>query len=78
MFFQFEPAQREFCNISLSKPSKALVVRVHLWRVSAAGAALEYLERTQASQMPKIQRYLYLFSRRASGPSMLTLVAISN
>ncbi|HEY9681091.1 MAG TPA: DNA mismatch repair protein MutS [Oculatellaceae cyanobacterium] len=53
MFFQFEPAQRRILQYFGVKTLEGFGCQSSPLAVSAAGAALEYLERTQASQMPK-------------------------
>jgi DNA mismatch repair protein MutS len=53
MFFQFEPAQRRILQYFGVKTLEGFGIQASPLAVSAAGAALEYLERTQASQMPK-------------------------
>jgi DNA mismatch repair protein MutS len=53
MFFQFEPAQRRILQYFGVKTLEGFGCQAMPLAVSAAGAALEYLERTQASQMPK-------------------------
>lgn len=53
MFFQFEPSQRRILQYFGVKTLEGFGCQALPLAVSAAGAALEYLERTQASQMPK-------------------------
>ncbi len=53
MFFQFEPAQRRILQYFGVKTLEGFGCQAMPLAVSAAGAALEYLERTQACQMPK-------------------------
>lgn len=53
MFFQFESAQRRICAIFGVSTLEGFGCHRMPLAVSAAGAALEYLEKTQAAQMPK-------------------------
>lgn len=53
MFFQFEPAQRRILQTFGVATLEGFGCQSLPLAVSAAGAALEYLEKTQAAQMPK-------------------------
>jgi DNA mismatch repair protein MutS len=53
MFFQFEPAQRRIQQFFDVKTLEGFGCHGMPLAISAAGAILEYLERTQASQMPR-------------------------
>ncbi|MBS2002276.1 MAG: DNA mismatch repair protein MutS [Cyanobacteria bacterium SZAS LIN-5] len=53
MFFQFEPAQRRILQTFGVATLEGFGCQSLPLAVSAAGAALEYLEKTQAAEMPK-------------------------
>ena len=53
MFFQFEPAQRRILQNFGVKTLEGFGCQLMPLAVSAAGAVLEYLEKTQAALMPK-------------------------
>ncbi len=53
MFFQFEPAQRRIQQFFDVKTLEGFGCHAMPLAVSAAGAILEYLERTQSSEMPR-------------------------
>lgn len=53
MFFQFEPAQRRICQFFEVTTLEGFGCHKMPAAVSAAGAALEYLEKTTGAQMPK-------------------------
>ncbi|HEY9775530.1 MAG TPA: DNA mismatch repair protein MutS [Planktothrix sp.] len=53
MFFQFEPAVRRLCQTFAVSTLEGFGCQSMPLAVGAAGAALEYLEKTQAALMPK-------------------------
>ena len=53
MFFQFEPAQRRIMQLFQVATLEGFGCQSKPLAVGAAGAIVEYLEKTQASQMPK-------------------------
>jgi DNA mismatch repair protein MutS len=55
MFFQFEPAQRRLLQFFAVKTLEGFGCQSMPLAVAAAGAAVEYLERTQAALVPKFK-----------------------